>query len=251
MIKIENLSKSYDKKVVYQKLNIQIDIGSVLILLGLNGSGKSTLINLLTDYVKPDSGTMSFDNMDFATDKIKIKRNIGLMSEENSLIEEFTGFEYLTFVGRLYEIKKNDLYNRIHSLQKYFFDEENIFNKRINAYSTGNKKKMELCAAVLNTPKYLILDEPFANLDPIAAIRLINFIKEYENKDRIVIISSHNLEYIEKVASHILLIDNGQIIFQGTLNEFTENGKNKIDNRLLETLGYTGKENIEELKWAF
>jgi ABC-2 type transport system ATP-binding protein len=250
MIKINQITKRYSVKNVLDNVSISIQPNSNYCLLGKNGAGKTTLINILADFIEPNSGKVLFDNLSYAESALEIKKNIGVMCEANYLIEELSGYEYLTFVGKLYGIPKKELEKRINSLTIYFFSDVVDIERSISVYSRGMKQKLMFCASVLHKPKILLLDEPFAGLDPIAANLLIEFLNNYRNKNRIIFLSSHSLNYIEKVATHIGVLDKGKILFNGTLDSFLDNGKNNIDDSLLRKLNPTPAK-IREVEWAF
>jgi ABC-2 type transport system ATP-binding protein len=249
-IEINQIVKSYSIKNVLDKISISINSNSNYCLLGKNGAGKTTLINILSDFIEADSGNIKFDNLDYKNNELEIKRNLGLLSEENFLIEELSGFEYLNFIGKLYKISKDDLHKRIESLTSYFFDNSDDIQRTISNYSTGMKKKLMFCATVIHKPNILILDEPFSGLDPIAANLFIEFLNRYRNNSRVIFLSSHNLNYIEKIATHIGVLENGKLLFNGPLNLFLENGTQNIDDSLLNKLGATPSK-IKEVEWAF
>jgi ABC-2 type transport system ATP-binding protein len=223
MIKIDDLSKIYRKNIVLDKLNLQLDAGQVYCLLGKNGAGKTTLINSILDLVEPDGGNiLIFGNRHNLLDKATKKR-IGAVIEKLALIEEINGYEFLSLIGKIYEIQKDVLRKRIDDLFKYFFENELDLKKNISKYSTGMKKKIAFCAAVLHTPDLLILDEPFSGLDPLVANQMVMFLKKYQSTNRLIFISSHDLTYVEKVSTHIGVLDNAQLVFNSTLQDFTEN----------------------------
>lgn len=250
MIVISKVSKNYSVKKVLDNINITVPQNSIYCLLGKNGAGKTTLINIMSDFIKPDAGEIFFDNMNYNANELEIKRNLGVLSEANYLIEELTGYEYLSFVGRLYEIPNKELKKRIESLAVYFFGNIEDIKNVIAHFSTGMKKKLMFCSAILHKPKYLLLDEPFSGLDPVASNLLIEFLNRYKNNNRVIFLSSHNLDYVEKVATHITVLDNSKIIFDGTLSSFLDNGTKNIDESLLSKLN-DYKPRIKEVEWAF
>ncbi|MEJ5352705.1 MAG: ABC transporter ATP-binding protein [Melioribacteraceae bacterium] len=250
MIVISKVSKNYSVKKVLDNINITVPQNSIYCLLGKNGAGKTTLINIMSDFIKPDAGEIFFDNMNYNANELEIKRNMGVLSEANYLIEELTGYEYLTFVGKLYGIPKKELKNRIESLAVYFFESVEEIKKVITHFSTGMKKKLMFCSAVIHKPRFLLLDEPFEGLDPVASNLLIEFLNRYKINSRVIFLSSHNLDYIEKVATHIAVLDNSKIIFDGTLSLFLDNGTKNIDESLLSKLN-DYKPRIKEVEWAF
>ncbi|RAU82552.1 ABC transporter ATP-binding protein [Pontibacter arcticus] len=235
-IKIKGLSKTYGKKPVLQELNLTIEKGQCYCLLGKNGVGKSTFLNCILDLVKPDAGSVNLLDKNYSQHGYEIKQNLGALCEDNPLIEEFTGLEYLNFVAKLYRLPTAEANERISSLTKYFFSDQESLQKNMAGYSTGMKKKVGIAAAILHKPDVLLLDEPFTGLDPIAAQLLVQLIRSYRNANRIILISSHDLNYVERVATHIGVLNDGQMMYNGSVEEFTMNGKNLIDQALFQLL---------------
>lgn len=236
MIEIKNLNKTYGGNEVLEDIHLKIEGGAIYALLGKNGAGKTTLINLVTDLVQPDCGTILLKGKEHNKLDKADKKKVGDVGEELALIEELNGFEYLKFIGKIYRIPGKTLQKRIDDLFHYFFEDEKDLKKRIARYSTGMKKKIAFCAAVIHTPDILILDEPFSGLDPLVANQMISFLKAYKNENRVIFISSHDLSYVEKIATHIGVLDERQLQFNSTLQDFTENGDRSLDNALLKIL---------------
>jgi len=235
-INISELSKAFGKRQVLQDIDLTLEPGQCYCLLGKNGVGKSTFLNCLLDLIKPDAGQLSFFGKDYKTHPLEVKQNLGALSEDNPLIEEFTGQEYLSFVAKLYHLPQAEAQVRISSLTQYFFTDQAALHKNIAGYSTGMKKKVGIAAAILHKPQVLILDEPFTGLDPIAAQLLVQLIRNYSTSNRIVLISSHDLNYVEKIATHIGVLNNGQLIYNGSVQEFTMNGQHLVDQALFQLL---------------
>ncbi|MCX2741698.1 ABC transporter ATP-binding protein [Pontibacter anaerobius] len=235
-IEITGLSKKFGKKEVLQELDLTIESGQIYCLLGKNGVGKSTFLNCILDLVQPDSGSISLFGKDYHRHQLEVKQNLGALCEDNPLIEEFTGIEYLNFVAKLYKLPALEAEERIQSLVNYFFTDKESLHKNVAGYSTGMKKKVGIAAAMLHKPQVLILDEPFTGLDPIAAQLLVQLIRSYRNANRVILISSHDLNYVEKIATHIGVLNDGQLMYNGSVQEFTMNGSNLIDQALFQLL---------------
>lgn len=239
---------SYGKLVVLSNINLSIEKGQIYCLLGKNGVGKTTLINLILDLIKPSEGTIKI--LGFKSNMLdkSMKKKLGAVNDSLALIEELTGYEFLYFVGKIYGLPTDTLKKRIFDIFSYFFEDESDLYKNISKYSTGMKKKLAFCSSVIHTPEILILDEPFSGLDPLVADQMICFINKYQNKDRVILMSSHDLSYVEKVATHIAVLDKKKIIFNSTLQDFTENGEKKIDSALLKFLRPNNSA-IEKFDW--
>ena len=248
MIQISNLTKNFGRNTVLEQINLTVEKGQVYSLLGKNGAGKTTLINLLLDLLKPDSGTVQVFGKESSQLKPVDKLMMGIVGEELALIEEFSGYEYLIFIGKIYQIPTATLKKRIADLFQYFFEDGKDLRKRISKYSTGMKKKLAFCAAILHTPDLLILDEPFSGLDPLVASQMVLFLKKYHNLERTIFISSHDLSYVEKVSTHIGVLDQTRLVYNATLQEFTNDGTRELDAALLKILKPNEGE-LEKIDW--
>ncbi|HKI44294.1 MAG TPA: ABC transporter ATP-binding protein [Balneolales bacterium] len=247
-ILVDNLCKSFGGNQVLDHITLQLDRGNTYGLVGNNGAGKSTLINLLCDLLKSDSGTIRLLGKSYSEHEYAIKKQLGVLTEDVPLQESLTAYDYLRFVGMLYGLDSTDLRQRIDSLFEYFFDDPDDLQKRCGDYSTGMQKKLGVIAAVLHKPDLLLLDEPFSGLDPSSSRQMIDFLKAYGNEQRIVLVSSHNLTYLQEVISSVLVLHDQEILFQGTLEDFTDNGENLMEQKLFNML--SGKQkNLNQLSW--
>lgn len=235
-IKAENICKVFGSRSVLNNISYNIAGGSIYCLLGRNGAGKSTIINIMADLLELDKGYLTIDNRTFKDQGIQLKKIIGLQSQYDQLIEELNAFDYLEMIGLIYKVEKTELFVQIKNLLSYFFDDGEDLLKTIKGYSTGMKKKIAICAAFVHKPDILLLDEPFANLDPIVSYKLCKLMNAYINKERIVFISSHDLLYVNKVATHIGILDNGQLVFNNTLDAFKNHTGESLDANLLKYL---------------
>ena len=248
MIQISHLTKKYGSNVILNDISLTVGKGHVYSLLGKNGVGKTTLINLMLDLLKPDGGTIEL--LGKGCDRLSPadKKRMGVVGEDLALIEEFTGKEYLIFVGKIYKIPSDILNKRIEDLFQYFFENENDLSKTISKYSTGMKKKIAFCASVLHTPELLILDEPFSGLDPLVANQMVLFLKKYKNAERAIFISSHDLSYVEKVSTHIGVLDDTKLVYNASLQDFTDNGEEELDEALLRLIK-PNKNELDKIDW--
>jgi len=243
---LENISKEFQKTIILSNIYINLVKGNVYCLLGKNGVGKTTIINLILNLVLPTSGKIKFNNESYLIIPDHVKQKIGVLSEENPVIDELTPLQYLRLIGRIYHLDKKIIEKRINDLFNYFFDELPP-DRPLSTYSTGMKKKIGICAAVIHSPEVLILDEPFSGLDPIAAREMIIFIKEFANEDRLILMSSHDLSYIEEISSHIIVLDTNKIVFNDSLDVFKKN-KISISQALFDILSKNVK-SIKGIQW--
>ncbi|MFC5412510.1 ABC transporter ATP-binding protein [Larkinella bovis] len=233
---IKELSKSYQGQCVLDSINLAFRGGDVVGLVGKNGAGKTTFLNCLIDLVKPDAGDLIFNGERLTGDRLALKRTLGVLSDVLPPVPEFSGFDYLRFVGILHGVEETTFQKRSQELTAFFFDDTGALTKKISTYSTGMIKKIGLCGALLTVPSILLLDEPFAGLDPLSVNQLISFLKNYQRADRLVIIASHDLNYIQEVATRLVVLDEAVIKFDGGLSEFTANGTKLINDALFDIL---------------
>jgi len=212
MITVKNLRKSYKGILAVAIDKLEIYNGEVIGLVGNNGAGKTTFFRLLLDLIRADEGEILSKEKSVTTTE-EWKSYTAAYIDEGFLIEYLTPEEYFYFIGKLNQRSKADVDD---FLQQYigFFD-DSILNKGkyIRDYSKGNQFKIGIIAALLTNPELLILDEPFANLDPTTQLRLVDMIKQLAAKKKMcIIVSSHDINHICEVSSRILLMEKGNII---------------------------------------
>jgi ABC-2 type transport system ATP-binding protein len=226
MITINNLLKTYNKTVAVDIPQLEIDFG-IIGLVGNNGAGKTTLFRLILDLIKADRGEILSNEKDVAQSE-DWKSYTAAYIDEGFLIQYLTPEEYFYFVGKLHNRAKADVDEHLSNFTAFFDGSVLKSKKYIRDLSKGNQFKVGIAACMLQNPDILILDEPFANLDPSSQIRLIQMFKEQNaKKPMTILISSHDLNHITEVCTRILLMEKGQIIkdFQtssDTLNELED-----------------------------
>ncbi len=186
MIEIIGLSKRYKTNDVLDRLDLCLEKDQVYCLLGKNGVGKTTLLNLVLDLARPTEGIIKIFGKSNSNLKREDKRRIGFVGESLALIEEISAYQFLEFIGKIYQIPAKILKQRILELLDYFFEDISELDKNMSKYSTGMKKKVAFCAAVIHLPDVLILDEPFSGLDPFVANQMVSFINKYMNAYQVI-----------------------------------------------------------------
>lgn len=236
-ITLQGICKAFGNQVILDTIDLQVSEGSIYCLLGKNGAGKSTLINILVNLIQPSQGNVIINALQYDHSEIAIKQLIGVQSEFNQLIEELNGYEYLHWIGLLYKMPVDEIEARSTNLLSYFFGPADNLSKPCSTYSSGMRRKLTICAAVLHKPAILILDEPFANLDPVANDKLCSFFKAYSQvPGRILFISSHDLLYVGKIATHIGVLNDGQLAFNNNIQQFNQEGRGSLDQELMKYL---------------
>lgn len=219
MIVAENLQKVYGPNIVLDLEKLELNQGETIGLIGNNGAGKTTFFRLILDLIKADNGkVLSKDKNVKKSEHWKNYTSAHL--DENFLIDFLTPREYFLFIAGLRKIDKNDLNGFLKKYEEFLGSEILDQKKYIREFSKGNKQKVGIIAALIGMPEIIILDEPFANLDPSSQFRLKNILKEIENKT-LLIISSHDLNHITEICTRIVVLDKGKLIYDIEKNENT------------------------------
>ena len=211
---IDRVSKQYKNRIAVDRVSAKLHQG-VYGLLGANGAGKTTLMRMLTGILTPTSGTITFDGMDVTTEDYR--GILGYLPQDFGYYPEFTAMDFLLYLAALKGIPKSQAKRRAKELLE-LVSLEDVSRKKIKTFSGGMKQRLGIAQALLNDPKLLILDEPTAGLDPKERVRFRNLIEQL-GKDSIVLLSTHIVSDIEHIADEILLMRDGQLIFQGPWTE--------------------------------
>lgn len=245
MLQLRNVSKSYRKKEVLNDINLEINPGSVYCLVGKNGVGKSTLLELLLTIQKQDRGDITWKGALVDAGNRKYKSQLGAAGTFSQMMEGINLEEYLWLAASLYGLTLQQSKERSKRLIDFFYRTDKELVKPIRNFSSGMKRKAMLCAAFIHSPDILILDEPFTFLDPASSSRLCELINRYKLMGKIVIISSHDLLYIDQVATHIGVLNDTRLIFNGEYPAFSAGNNFFEENVNLKTAMDYGHENIE------
>ena len=212
MITIDTISKKYGQAEVLNVKSIDIPTGQSFGLVGNNGAGKTTLFNILLDLIKPSTGSVTSHNIEVSQHE-DWKKFTGSFIDESFLIGYLTPEEYFEFIGDLRGMNKSDIASFLNQFDEFFNGEIIGKKKYLRDLSKGNQKKAGIIAAMMGNPKVIILDEPFANLDPTTQIRLKSLIKEEAmNNGTTFLISSHDLTHVTEVCDRIVLLDRGTVL---------------------------------------
>ncbi|HGF7410589.1 TPA: ABC transporter ATP-binding protein [Enterococcus faecium] len=239
MLAINDLNKIYkNSENGVKEISFQISKGEILCLAGPNGSGKTTLLNSILGIIKKDKGSISLFGQNVDNDAIK--NRFAYISDEIILIEELTGFEYLAFIKSMYKgINKN----QIITLLK-IFDLEKDIDKLISSYSHGMKKKLQIISMIMKPFDVLVLDEPCRGLDVEAVYVLKKIVDSFKRKGKMILITSHDLLFIEEICDKILILTRGIVVGGGTPEEIkSQYKKNKIEEAFLEAAFLKEREN--------
>ncbi len=212
MIAINNLVKSYGGKTVVDIDRLNIKAGETIGLVGNNGAGKTTFFRMLLDLIRPDSGEILSKDVNVANSS-QWKDYTASYLDEGFLIDYLTPEEYFTFIGSLHGLSAAHVSDYLRQYEEFFNGEILNRGKYIRDFSKGNQNKVGIAAALMQKPELLILDEPFANLDPTTQIRLKSLVKNLSTTQRLTtFISSHDLNHVTDVCNRIILLEKGKVI---------------------------------------
>lgn len=232
ILQTENLQKSFGEKLVLKGINLSVESGRALGLLGRNGAGKTTTIRIIMQVFSPDGGSVLLDGNPIGASKVKI----GYLPEERGLYPKKPIMPQLIYFGKLNglsgkqaEQSADKLLNRLEMTE--------YRNKRLDTLSKGNQQKIQLIATLIADPDIVILDEPFSGLDPVNAMLLKDLVKELIGKGKIVLFSSHQMNYIEEFCSDIAILNGGKIVLSGDIKEI----KRSYDRKNIEIISVKAK----------
>jgi ABC-2 type transport system ATP-binding protein len=243
-IQVKEISKSYSDIHALKGLSMEIPAGTLFGILGPNGAGKSTLIKILATLIEPDSGEISINNINLIKNSRQIRELIGYVAQDVALDKILTGRELLDFQSDLYHINKNKKIERIETLINQL-EMNDWIDRKCGTYSGGMKRRIDLAAGLLHLPKVLILDEPTVGLDIESRNIIWQLLKDLRNDGMTVLLSSHYLDEIDKLADRLIIIDHGRVIAQGTPAQL----KNKLggDRITLKVREFSNQEEAEKI----
>ena len=217
-ISTEGLTRRFGQLTAVEDVNLRVAPGQFFGFLGPNGAGKSTTIKMLTGLLAPSAGRIEILGLDLVDNAIEVKRQIGVVPEGMALFGRLTGSEYLNFVGRMYGLDRETAAKRSAELLE-FMQLADQPKKLVTDYSHGMQKKLALAAAVIHGPKILFLDEPFEGVDAIASGTLKAMLQRMISRGATIFLTSHVLEIVERLCSHLAIIHRGRLVAQGSLEE--------------------------------
>src|ERR1700720_4557701 len=255
-IQTQKLTRKFGSLIAVDGIDLRVAAGQFFGFLGPNGAGKSTAIKILTGLLAPTSGSMQLLGLDFAAHPVEVKRQIGVVPEGMGLFERLTGAEYLQFVGRMYGLDRPTTQRRSEELLD-FMQLSDRPKTLIADYSHGMQKKVALAAAVIHGPRILFLDEPFEGVDALAAGALKALLGRMTERGVTIFLTSHVMEIVERLCSHVAIIHKGHLVAQGSLDELRagipgDQGRQTTLEEIFVSIvgqGGSGRPQMEELSW--
>ena len=246
-IETNQLSRNFDDVRAVKSVNLAVERGSLYGFLGPNGAGKSTTIKMLTGILVPSSGSISLlgKNPWDRRESIAIKQQTGVVPENLALFDNLNAREYLTFIGRMYSMEAPTIQERTEELLELLALHD-VEKKLTVEYSHGMRKKLALAAALLPNPDLLFLDEPFEGVDAVTSRVIRDLLAIYVRRGSTVFVTSHVLEIVERVCTHVGIIANGELVEQTSLEDLRKGSS--LEQRFLEKVGRPDEEEIN-LAW--
>ena len=259
-IQTNGLTRRFGALTAVDDVTFSVAQGQFFGFLGPNGAGKSTTIKMLTGLLEPSTGTIEILGKPFSASALDLKRQIGVVPEGMALFGRLTATEYLRFVGRMYGLDRATTNRRTEELLE-FMQLANETKKLVTDFSHGMQKKLALAAAVIHGPKVLFLDEPFEGVDAIAAGMLKAMLQGMINRGATIFLTTHVLEIVERLCSHVAIIHQGRLVANGSLEELragvasnlpgAQGGQRlTLEEIFLSIVGAAdGQETAQELSW--
>ena len=218
MIETNNLSKQFHDFMAVEDVNLSVQAGQILALLGQNGAGKTTTVRMLTALLQPTRGSARVAGFDVAKNGHDVRASVGVLTEHHGLYMRMTAVEYMDFFGQVYSLSPSARKARLENLLEYFGLAE-ASKRRIGEYSKGMRQKLALARALMHDPGVLLLDEPTSAMDPESARLVRDEIARLKSARRTIMLCSHNLTEVEILADKIAIIYRGRILIQGSPDE--------------------------------
>ena len=238
MIEFRNVTKDYDGKLALNHLNLTLESGEIVGLIGHNGAGKSTTIKSLVSVINPTQGQIFVDGKELSSNRLEIKKKIGYVADSPDLFLRLTANEFWELVATSYDMTTAEVEARLGELLA-IFDFASHRYEVIESFSHGMRQKVFVIGALLSDPDIWVLDEPLTGLDPQAAFDLKKMMREHADKGNTVLFSTHVLEVAEQLCDKIAILKKGELIFYGTVEDL----KAQHPDQSLETiyLGLAGR----------
>ena len=222
MIKVDALVKEFPKKDgssfrAVDEVSFEAAHGEIVCLLGVNGAGKTTTMRILSTIFQPQGGSAWIEGYNVVTQGDMVRRNLGFLSGDTGLYMRLTPREFVTYFGRLYGVGEGDIRSRLEEMSK-LLDMHDFLDKKMEFLSSGMKQKVSIVRSIVHDPPVMIFDEPTSGLDILTARNIISFIRSCKERGKCVLFSTHIMREAERLADRIVMIHQGRVLAQGTLD---------------------------------
>ncbi len=243
-IELRGLTKKFGGAPAVNDLSLVVPQGSFYGLVGPNGAGKTTTLSMATGLLRPDAGVALIDGIDVWRRPLEAKRLIGNLADGVDLYDRLTGEQLITFTGQLFGLDRATLKERVADLLR-LLDLEAAAGRIVADFSAGMTKKIALAAALVHSPRVLVLDEPFESVDPVSAANIRDILDGFVASGGTVIVSSHSMDLVQRMCDHVAIMAAGQVLLAGTVDEVRGGGD--LETRFLDLVG--GRRTGESPAW--
>ena len=244
VLSIGGLHKRYGDTVAVDGVTLDIKEGSFYGIVGPNGAGKTTTLSIVTGLLRPDAGRVVVHGVDVWAEPVRAKHIIGVLPDKLRLFDRLTGAQFLRYAGTLRGLSAKTVRARTADLAAAF-GVEDALDRLVADYSAGMTKKIALAAAMIHSPRLLVLDEPFESVDPVSAANIVDILQRYTAAGGTVVVSSHGMDMIQRVCDSVAIIVRGQVLAAGTIDEVR--GEQTLEERFVELAG--GRKAAEGMEW--
>jgi ABC-2 type transport system ATP-binding protein len=244
VLEVKGLVKRFGDTIAVAGIDLAVEAGSFYGIVGPNGAGKTTTLSMVTGLLRPDAGTVRVHGVDVWSDPVAAKRNMGVLPDRLRLFDRLTGAQLLFYSGTLRGLSEETVRARTADLANAFGFEDAL-NRLVTDYSAGMSKKIALAAAMIHSPRILILDEPFESVDPVSAANVTQILRTYVDSGGTVVVSSHSMDLIQRICDHVAVVVNGAILDSGTMASVR--GTKTLEERFVELAG--GRTSVEGMAW--
>lgn len=244
VLEVTSLRKSFAGSVAVDDVDLTVRRGSVFGFVGPNGAGKTTTLSMITGLLRPDAGSVVVGDADVWRNPVEAKRIIGVLPDRMRLFDRLTGAQMLYYCAVLHGLDRDTARRRTDDLA-VALGLDGSLDRPVRDYSIGMVKKISLAAAMIHSPRLLVLDEPFESVDPVSTALAVEVLKRFAAAGGTVVLSSHNMALVERVCDSVAVIVEGRILASGSLDEVR--GSSSLEERFVELAG--GRVAVEGLEW--
>ncbi|CAN5569981.1 ABC transporter ATP-binding protein [soil metagenome] len=243
-LELRGLTKRFGGSTAVDNLSLVVPHGSFYGLVGPNGAGKTTTLSMATGLLRPDAGSALIHGIDIWQHPLEAKRLIGNLADGVDLYDRLTGEQLITFSGELFGLERATIRDRVADLLR-LLDLESAAGMMVADYSAGMAKKIALAAALVHSPRLLVLDEPFESVDPVSAANIRDILDGFVKGGGTVVVSSHSMDLVQRMCDHVAIVAAGRVLVAGTIDEVR--GSGELEDRFLELVG--GRRRGESPAW--